>query len=129
MPNNIFGGVYGNYRIDDVIFPVPATAWQEQPIAIGLNGLPINTSYRVHSWNWTNLDGSIARQIFAAFDTQQSAGVAPSELETDPYDASLVDERYGTTVYTDFLIKEISPRARSLPFYDSIVITFEVYVG
>lgn len=129
MTTTVTGGIYGNYRIDTTFFPVPATSWEEQPIALGLNGLPINTSYRIHTWNWSNLDGEIAELVFAKFAAQQSSGQQLDELETDPYDASLATERYGTTTYTDFVIREISPRNRGLPFYDSVTITFEVYIG
>jgi len=127
--SRVYAGVFGNYRIDDIIFPVPATSWGEQPIASGLNGLTINTSYKIHIWRWTSLEGSIAAQVFSKFEEQQSSGAQLDELETDPYDASLADEKYGTTTYTDFIIKEVSPRQRGLPFYDSVEVTFEVYVS
>lgn len=121
--------VYGSYRIDSTVFPVPATSWEEIPIADGLNGLAINSSYKVHRWTWSSLDASIAKQVFDKFASQQNAGSQLDVLETDPYGADLADDRYGTAVYTDFIITEISPRNRGLPFYDSVQVTFEVWVG
>lgn len=129
MTTTVTGGVFGNYRIDDTFFPVPATSWEDQAIAVGLNGIPINASYKLHTWNWSSLDGEIAQLVFAKFDSQQSSGAQLNELETDPYDASLATERYGTTTYTDFVIRSISPRSRGLPFYDNVSITFEIYIG
>lgn len=127
MPN--VGGVFGNYRIDDVIFPVPATTWEDPVIATGLNGIPIINSYRIHRWNWSSLEGEIAKQVYEKFAEQQAGNAQLTSLETDPYGADLATASYGTTVYTDFVIVEISPRNRSLPFYENVQITFEVYVG
>lgn len=127
MPN--VGGIYGNYRIDDIVFPVPATSWEDPVIAIGLNGIPIINSYRIHRWTWSQLEGEIAKLVYEKFTEQQAANAPLTSLETDPYDASLADASYGTTIYTDFAITEISPRNRGLPFYDNVVVTFEVYVA
>lgn len=129
MTSTVTGGVFGNYRIDNTFFPAPATSWEDQPIAAGLNGIPINAAYRIHNWNWSSLDGEIAEMVFAKFEAQQAANSQLNELETDPHDASLATERYGTTTYTDFVIRSVSPRNRGLPFYDNVTITFEVYIG
>lgn len=125
----ILAGIYGNYRIDDVFFPVPATQWEEQVLAMGLNGIPINSSYRIHTWNWSALDGEFAKLLFDKFDEQQLANSPLSALETDPYGADNVNEKYGTVVYTDFSIISISNRARGLPFYDNLSCQMEVYVA
>ena len=50
----------GSYRIQSTSlnkeFEVPPeTAWTEQEISIGLNGIPINTSYKIHTWTFSNL--------------------------------------------------------------------------
>lgn len=129
MSCGMSNSIYGNYRIDELFFPVPATQWEEQPIAAGLNGLSINSSYKLHHWNWSNLDAELAKTVFQRFDALQSAGSQPSVIETDPYDAGLSDEKYGTKVYSDVIIRALSPRSRSLPFYDNISITFEVLVS
>lgn len=127
MPN--VGGIFGNYRIDDTVFPAPATSWEDPVIASGLNGIPIINSYRIHRWNWSSLEGEIAKLVFEKFDEQQVGNAQLVSLETDPYDASLAAESYGTIVYTDFVITEISPRNRGLPFYDNVQVTFEVHIG
>lgn len=111
------------------MFPVPATSWEEQPIAAGLNGLSINSGYKIHRWNWGSLDASIAKTVFQKFDALQSAGNQPSTIETDSYDANLADEKYGTQVYSDVIIRELSTRTRSLPFYENVSIVFEIFVG
>lgn len=118
----------GSYRIDDNKFPAPiSTRWEEQPLASGLNGIPVLASYRLHTWNWPLLDGEFAQMLFDIFDDQQ-AGTSPAVLETDPYDASLYNSKYGTYEYSDFVILSISPRTRGLPFYDDVSVVFEVYV-
>lgn len=120
------GGVYGNYRIDDTIFPVPATQWEEQVIGMGLNGIPINSTYRLHTWNFASLEGSFAKLLFDKFAEQQAGNAQLSSIETDPYGADLVNENYGTTTYTDYTIVAISNRARGLPFFENISVTFEI---
>jgi hypothetical protein len=122
-------GMFGNYRIDDIAFPAPATSWEEQPIAAGLNGLSINSAYRIHRWTWSGLEASVAKQVFQKFDALQAAGEQPASLETDPYDASTADENYGTVTYTDVIVRELSPRTRGLPFFDNISILFEIFVA
>ena len=47
----------GSYRIQSTSlnkeFEVPPeTSWTEQEISIGLNGIPINTSYKIHTWTF-----------------------------------------------------------------------------
>lgn len=121
--------IYGSYRIEDLVFPVPATSWEEQPIAAGLNGLSINSGYKVHRWNWSSLEADIAKTIFQKFDALQSAGNQPATIETDPYDAALADEKYGTQVYSDVIIRELSARSRSLPFYENVSIIFEIHIS
>lgn len=122
------GGVYGNYRIDDTIFPVPATQWEEQVIGMGLNGIPINSSYKIHTWNFSSLEASFAKLLFDKFEEQQDANASLSSIETDPYGADLVNENYGTTTYTDYVIVAISNRARGLPFYENISVQMEIRV-
>ena len=121
--------VNGTYRINSTLFPAPITSWEEQSIASGLNGIPILSSYRIHRWELGELDGSFAEVLFSLFDSQQSGNAQLTTLETDPYDASRWDERYGTTEYTDFVIQSLSPRTRGLPFYRDLAVTFEVYVS
>ncbi len=122
-------GINGNYRVNSTDFPVPTTRWEEQPIAPGLDGIPILTSYKIHTWNWPFLIGEVAETLFSLFDSQQSSGTPPLILETDPYDGSLADETYGTQTYLDFTMLSLSARTRGLPFYDDVTVTFEVYVS
>lgn len=126
---SLCGGIYGNYRIDDLVLPAPTTTWEEQVMGAGLNGLPINTSYRMLRMTWSSLEAEIAQAIYAKFAEQQSAGQPLSVLETDPYGAELANEKYATKVYTDFTIVSISPRERGLPFYNNVVVVCEVYVS
>ncbi len=122
----------GTYRIQSTTlnkeFPAPPTTdWDEQPIAGGLNGIPINSGYKIHTWNFDNMLGSDFDDLAALFDEQQSNNSQLSTLETDPYPADLSCDPYGTTAYTDFIIQNIAPRTRGLPLYESVVITFEVF--
>ena len=124
----------GTYRIESTTlnksFQAPETTqWQEQPIANGLNGIPINTSYKLHIWNISNMLGCDFEDLAALFDGQQSANAQLVEMETDPYDATGADEVYGTSTFTDFIIQNIAPRTRGLPFYDDVTVTFEVFVS
>lgn len=119
----------GTYRINGTVFPAPVTSWDEQELATGLNALPVNTSYRIHQWDLGELDVSLAQLVYTLYELQQSGNAQLTTLETDPYDASLGDESYGTQVYTDFIIRSVSTRTRGYPFYSGVTIVFEVYVG
>lgn len=118
----------GTYRIDNEEFPAPVAGWEEQPIAAGLDAMPIQTSYRVHTWRWRTLDGYYAEKLFAAYDGQQSTRTPPGVVETDPYDGTGAELTYGTTEYIDVVIRSLSTRERGLPHYNNLEITFEIYV-
>lgn len=122
----------GAYRIESTTlnkeFPAPeTTSWDEQPIAGGLNGIPVNTGYKIHAWNFSNMLGSDYDDLAALFDEQQDNNSQLSVLETDPYESDLSCEPYGTKAYTDFVILNIAPRTRGLPLYESVNVTFEVF--
>jgi hypothetical protein len=122
----------GAYRIQSTTtnkeFPAPpTTSWDEQPIAGGLNGIPINTGYKIHTWNFENMLGSDFDDLAALFDSQQSANAQLVEVETDPYEADQSCDTYGTTAYTDFVILNIAPRTRGLPLYESVTVQFEIF--
>lgn len=122
----------GTYRIESSTlnkeFPSPPTSsWDEQPIASGLNGIPVNTGYKIHTWSFENMLGSDYDDLAALFDEQQSNNAQLSTLETDPYEADKSCEDYGTKAYTDFIIQNIAPRTRGLPLYESVTVTFEVF--
>ncbi len=122
----------GAYRIESSSlnkeFPAPDTTdWDEQPIASGLNGIPINSGYKVHTWNFSNMLGSDFDDLASLFDGQQSANAQLTTLETDPYESDLSCNSYGTKDYTDFFIQNIAPRVRGLPLYESVTVTFEVF--
>ncbi len=124
----------GAYRIQSSTlnkeFQVPeSTAWTEQPIAGGLNGIPINTGYKLHTMSFSNMEGCDFEDLATLFDGQQSGNAQLSELETDPYDASGADLHYGTETFTDFIIQSIAPRTRGLPLYQSVTVVFEVFTG
>lgn len=119
----------GVYRINDTDFPAPITRWEEQPIASGLNGVPILSSYRLHTWNYAQLESSYAEELYALFAAQQSGNAAVGAIETDPYDASGANSEYGTSQYTDAVILSVGARTRGLPMYDDVTVTFEVYVA
>ena len=121
----------GTYRIDDLAVPVPMTEWIPAPLGALLNNLPVNGSYYGHKWAWPGrgLEPCVFEDILAKFESQQTTLTQLTALETDPFDASLADETYGTTVYTDFIILSISPRRRGLPQYDNPTVEFLVYVG
>lgn len=123
-----YASINGTYRIDEITFPVPITEWEDQELAQGLNGIPVNTSYRVHRWNFDELEGEIATQLYDKFQEQQSANSQLSELETDPFDASLAEETYGTETFTDFVIISPGVRRRGLPNYSNVTVIFEVFV-
>lgn len=120
----------GTYRVDDVVFPAPeSTAWQPMPIEEGLDGFSINGSYWQHTWTYRGLPGETAKLLFELYDNQQANRAQLGVLETDDYAAAQSDAKYSTVEYTDFIIKQIAPRTRGLPFYDSISVLFEVYIG
>ena len=109
-------------------YPI-STAWTEQEIAAGLNGIPINSGYKLHEWRFTNLEGCDYEDLATLFASQQNGNAQLQELETDPYDATRQDLDYSTETYTDFIIRNIAPRTRGQPFYDSVTVTFEVFVS
>jgi hypothetical protein len=122
----------GTYRIQGASlnkeFPAPpTTTWDEQPIGGGLNGIPVNSGYKIHVWNLQDLLGSDYADLAALYDEQQSNNSQLSTLETDPYEADLSCDPYGTKEYTDFFIQSIAPRTRGLPLYESVTVTFEVF--
>lgn len=122
----------GSYRIESASlnkeFPAPdTTSWEEQPIAGGLNGLPINSGYKVHQWSFSNMLGSDFDDLAALFDEQQDNNSQLVALESDPYESDLTCEDYGTVTYSDFIIQSISPRTRGLPLYQSVTVVFEVF--
>lgn len=120
----------GTYRINSYEFESPPTTdWDEQAIAPGLNGIPINSGYRAHTWRFGTLRGCDYEQLAALFASQQSGNAQLTEMETDPYDASGAAQVYGTETYTDFIIQSIAPRTRGLPDYDNVQVVFEVWVG
>jgi hypothetical protein len=122
----------GTYRIESTTlnkeFPSPpTTSWDEQPIAAGLNGIPVNSGYKIHIWNLVDLLGSDYEDLASLFDEQQSNNSQLSALETDPYESDQSCNRYGTKEYGDFFIQNIAPRTRGLPLYESVTVTFEVF--
>lgn len=123
----------GTYRIQSTSlnksFIAPITTWQEQLITPGLNAIPVNTGYRVHRWEFNSLEGCDFEDLATLFESQQSGNSQLSQLETDPYDASLVTEQYGTETYTDFVITSIDPRTRGLPHYENVTVVFEVFTS
>lgn len=120
---------FGSYRINDTDFPAPITSWDEQPIAAGLNAIPVNSSYRIHRMRWTQLESSYAIELFALHKLQQDGNSQLDSIETDPYTAALSVEKYGTQQYTDVVIQSLSSRTRGLPNYDDVEAIFEVYVA
>jgi hypothetical protein len=124
----------GSYRIQSSSlnkeFPAPPeTTWNEQTISNGLNGIPINNSYRTLTWTFEDMLGCDYEDLATLFESQQSANAQLEELETDPYDASGAEEVYGTVVYSDFVIQSIAPRTRGLPLYQSVTVQIEVFVA
>ena len=103
--------------------------WDEQTIADGLNGIVVNSSYKVHTWNFGSMEGCDFEDLMTLFQSQQDANSQLIEMETDPYDATGADMKYGTSTFTDFLIKSVSPRTRGQPLYDSVTVVFEVFVS
>jgi hypothetical protein len=123
----------GTYRVQssslNKIFHAPISTWDEQLITPGLNGIPINNSYRIHRWELNSLEGCDYEDLATLFESQQSNNSQLEELETDPYDASGADEVYGTETFTDFVIQSIHPRTRGLPLYENVQVVFEVWVA
>jgi hypothetical protein len=119
----------GAYRVNDTDFPVPVTSWDEQPIAAGLNGIPVLSSYRIHSWRWDQLESHWAELLYSLFNTQQAGNAQLDSIETDPYDATGANLDYGTEIYTDAIIQSVGARTRGFPMYDDVTVTFEVYVS
>jgi len=122
----------GTYRIESTTlnkeFPAPITTeWSEQPIAGGLNGIPVNSGYKIHVWNLEDLLGSDYDDLATLFDEQQANNATLTTLETDPYESDLSCDPYGTKDYTDFVIQNIAPRTRGLPLYVNVTVTFEVF--
>lgn len=122
-------GVGGIYRIDDEEFPAPVTTWEPQVIGPKLNGLPSLNSYYQHQWSWPSggLEACDMKRLLEKFYEQDASGQL-DYLETDPYDAEEAIEKYGTVVYTDFIIKSVTPVTRGLPHYDDPRVLFEVYI-
>jgi len=125
--------VGGSYRIESTLlnkeFQAPVSAWTEQQVSIGLNGIPINTGYRIHTWNLNSLIGCDHTDLMTLFETQQDNNTQLTEIETDAYNSSEANERYGTTVYTDFVILSIEPKQRGFPLYENVTVTFEIFVS
>lgn len=121
--------LFGRYAVNGQDFPAPITSWREQPIVNGVNGIPINSSYRQHVWQYSQLESVYAAYLYSLHAIQQTGNSQLDSLETDPYDASGANESYGTVGYTDIIIVELSERTRGMPMYDDVTIVFEVYVG
>lgn len=121
----------GTYRVNETEFDSPPTTdWDEQLIAAGgLNGIPINNSYRIHRWNVEEMMGCDFEALATLYALQQANNAPLDILETDPYSAAGANMKYGTVEYTDFTIVSIAPRKRGLPVYRNVVIVFEVYVA
>lgn len=120
----------GTYRVNTTEFVAPpTTTWEEQLIAAGLNGIPIDNSYRIHRWNVEEMIGCDFEALAVLYALQQTNNAPLSILETDPYTAAGASEVYGTVEYTDFTIVSIAPRTRGLPVYRNVVVVFEVYVS
>lgn len=122
----------GTYRIESSTlnksFPMPdSTEWSEQPIAPGLNGIGINTGYKLHQWSFDNMLGSDFDDLASLFDEQQDNNAQLSVLETDPYESDQSCDAYATKEYTDFVILSIDPRTRGLPLYESVSVVFEIF--
>jgi hypothetical protein len=124
----------GAYRIQSSTlnkeFQAPeSTIWTEQPIADGLNGVVINSSYKLHTWSFSNMEGCDFEDLMTLFASQQNNNTQLTAMETDDYTAVRQDARYATTTYTDFLIKDVAPRTRGQPLYESVQVVFEVFVS
>lgn len=127
--DKFFNNIFGSYRINDKFFPTPETEWDDQTIITGLNGIPLNASYRIHRWIFDQLEGFLAEQLYELFKTQQDGNAQLSALETDPYDATGANQSYGTEIYTDFVIQSVGNRHRGMPNYTGVTVQFEVYVA
>ena len=121
--------LHGTYKINSQDFPVPITVWTEQPVASGLNGIPINSNYKRHTWQFSQLESQYAEYLYSLFASQQTGNAQLSSLETDPFDATGANKGYGTSEYTDFVILEVGSRTRGLPMYDDVSVEMEVFVA
>jgi len=124
----------GAYRIQssdlNKEFQAPeSTAWTEQAVADGLNGIPVNSSYKIHTWQFSNMEGCDFEDLMSLFASQQDNNSQLQELESDDYTATRQDTSYTTTVYTDFLIKDVAPRTRGQPLYDNVTVVLEVFIS
>ena len=121
----------GLYAINGVSFPVPITSWEQSIIGAGLNGLPKNCSYRVHTWTWPggSFEACDMKSLIALFEQQNEDGVQLTSLSTDPHDAYESTEKFGTVTYTDFTWLELTPVQRGLPHYENVQCKFEVYTA
>jgi hypothetical protein len=122
----------GTYRIESTAInkefsAPPTTSWDEQPIGAGLNGISVNSGYKLHEWSFENMLGSDYEDLASLFDSQQSNNSQLSTLETDPYEADKSCDKYGTKEYSDFVILNIAPRTRGLPLYQSVTVQFEIF--
>jgi hypothetical protein len=109
---------------------VPETAvWTEQPIANGLNGIPVNSGYKIHTWNFENMEACDFGDLMTLFASQQDGNSQLVEFETEDFSADLSREVYSTVVYTDFVILNVSPRTRGLPLFESVAVVFEVFIS
>lgn len=129
MTSQFSSSIFGSYRINTTYFPSPESQWDEQSIAPGLNGIPINSSYKIHTWNFDKLDATLAELLYALWQSQQDDNTQLNTLETDPYDATGGNLKYGTTEYSDFVIQTIGNRHRGFPNYEGVSVIFEVYVA
>lgn len=119
----------GTYRIDAWIAPAPPeTSWDDEVLDDGLNAIPIVSGYRPLTWTIGDMDGCDFEDLCDKQAEQQAGNAQLGELETDPYGASGADKVYGTTVYTDFVIKPLN-RRRGLPHYKNVVVNFLVFVS
>jgi len=120
----------GMYRIEEQEFPVPITEWEPQTVGVFLTGLPVLSAYYIHRWTWPGgvLSADYMDALLTKFAHQQSTAAQLTALETDPHDASGGCQTYGTTVYTKFVINQVTPIRRELPHYGDVTVTFEVDV-
>lgn len=111
---------------ESITFPAPVTAWPEQVLGDGLDGVPVFNAYRIHTWAWTSLPEDYLQKL-AAFQTRQQAGTLLTTIETDEYDPADDCVQYRTVEYTDVRIKNLN-RERGYGVYNSPTMTFEILV-
>jgi hypothetical protein len=68
----------GAYRIESTTlnkeFQAPeSTDWNEQAIADGLNGIPVNSSYKLHIWNFSDMEGCDYEDLATRIRMMQAA--------------------------------------------------------